>query len=321
MMWVEDGKIGIFKNMSMDVSYEKYCEINSKYGDDPIILHFRIGTEGPNDLGNCHPFTVNENVAFCHNGILSEYSTGYGAEQYPPYTFVIGGEKRDSDTILFNKDILKLLPDNFLDNESTMTLIEDYIGSGNKLVFLDTSKDKPSVSIVNKSAGTVDAETGIWYSNGTYKRFKQKYTPAKYTKCESCNRTLFTQKDIDMGLCDKCVANVCESCGDIKNDDTIIKISFMGKEVSLCPECLSLDSSAFLGLFDNELDVLCVVEGDVLEPTFSHSVNVTYFVDEVSDKYITVRIVNSQIGTSVTSKYTYKSFAKSFYTRSAVWED
>ena len=145
-----DGKaIQIFKEMS---SFKRYWKafINARelHPKSSFVCHFRISTHGKVNETNCHPFLVNKKLGFVHNGIIrnAPLSNDY------------------SDTYMFNEHILQNLPTNFLENQSIVSLIKDYIGSGSKLAFL--SHDN-KISFVNEKAGTWDE--GIWYSNGGYK--------------------------------------------------------------------------------------------------------------------------------------------------------
>ena len=76
---------------------------------------------------------------------------------------IIGGldhDKDKSDTRTFNDTVLKKLPDNFLDNDGIMSLVESYIESS-KLVFLD---NKGQTTIVNEQLGEW-SNYGNWYSS------------------------------------------------------------------------------------------------------------------------------------------------------------
>ncbi len=177
MMWVDDGKVNVYKTLNQVEAYSEYEKLLNKSIKD-IVLHFRIGTQGGNNLDNCHPFTINNDLVFCHNGILTQYSNKYYRDAYPG----------KSDTRIFNEKILSNLPSDFLDNKETCALIEDFAGT-DKLVFMS-----PQGSVIlNKHYGTVDKETGVWYSNSSY--ISVKYTAYNGTtqstkfyehKCEKC---------------------------------------------------------------------------------------------------------------------------------------
>jgi predicted glutamine amidotransferase len=155
-----DGKnIQIIKEMkSVKNFYTQYKEIRTKYPTIDIAIHFRIATHGGVTLTNCHPFKVNKQTAFIHNGIISK----------------VNATKEFSDTFIFNETILKNLPPNFATNETILELLDSYIGYS-KLVIISGK----NYAIVNESAGHWNA--GNWYSNESYKPRKvYTYTLAPY---------------------------------------------------------------------------------------------------------------------------------------------
>jgi len=145
-----DGKaIQIFKEMDSFKRYWKaFIHARELHPKSSFVCHFRISTHGKVNETNCHPFLVNKKLGFVHNGIIrnAPLSADY------------------SDTYMFNEHILQSLPNNFLENQSIVSLVKEYIGSGSKLAFL--SHDN-KITLVNEKAGTWDG--GIWYSNGGYK--------------------------------------------------------------------------------------------------------------------------------------------------------
>lgn len=117
----------------------------------PNIVHFRLATSGKYNEENCHPFNVNENLAFAHNGVFS----------------CVKGDDFHSDTYKFNELICKPL---FSKNESliledaTKFVLYKTIGSYNKIAFI---KNSGEIIIVNEEAGYW--ENGIWFSNSSGK--------------------------------------------------------------------------------------------------------------------------------------------------------
>ena len=141
MSWVsKKGNINIFKELnSFDVFYQKYISVRKHNPESNMLLHFRIKTHGKTDKTNCHPFKVSNELAFCHNGVIRD------VEDHDHY----------SDTIMFNRTILRQLPKSFIYNKATLTLIEEFIGSGNKLIFLT---NKNEAIIINESVGEHEVE-------------------------------------------------------------------------------------------------------------------------------------------------------------------
>ena len=88
--WIEDGKVQVFKTMELIPFKQKFKEVLSKYGDSDILVHMRIATHGSVCIENNHPFYIDTQTVFAHNGIMP-------SEFHPP-------AKSDlSDTRYFNQ--------------------------------------------------------------------------------------------------------------------------------------------------------------------------------------------------------------------------
>lgn len=161
MIYTNNNQIQIFKEMTnFDKFYKEYSKQRKANKSSNFVLHFRIATSGKIDKTNCHPFNVNKNLSFVHNGMIT-------IEQL---------NKNVSDTYTFNELILKKLPSNFLNNHAIIDLIESYIGYS-KLIFLDSDNN---ASILNEDLGHWDIENN-WYSNNSYQ--------CSYTKTKVNNKT------------------------------------------------------------------------------------------------------------------------------------
>jgi len=146
LLYNKDNKLVVFKTYDYDEFLAQYKLLRKDESIGVIVLHFRIATSGHERFTNLHPFLVNENLGFVHNGIIS----GLGNAQH-------------SDTYQFN-DILKGLPTDFLSYESMRYFISDFIGSS-KLIFLN---NKDEYTIINEKHGHWDKK-GNWFSNDSYK--------------------------------------------------------------------------------------------------------------------------------------------------------
>lgn len=176
--------------------YNEYKKQRKANKDSNFVLHFRIATSGKIDLNNCHPFKVNKNLAFVHNGMID----------IEPLSNAV------SDTFTFNESIIKNLGNNFLYNEAIIRLIETYIGYS-KLIFLNSFNE---AFIINEELGVWDKDN--WYSNTTYKTIKQtkayNYGYAQYYDgynvgdvCDCCENKGAKWDDANfMYLCNKCAS-------------------------------------------------------------------------------------------------------------------
>ena len=168
LLWNKDGKLNVFKSYDYDEYLDKYNELRDDKSIGNIILHFRIATSGYNGEHNLHPFLVNDDLGFVHNGVIKGL-----------------GNKTFSDTYEFN-DMLKKYKHNFLTCDMSKFFISEYIGYS-KLIFLD-SKDK--YTIINEELGKWSS--GNWYSNDSYKQYNDyKY----YGNAKVYNKTKTTEID------------------------------------------------------------------------------------------------------------------------------
>lgn len=147
ILWndTETNSLNVFKTYSKKELISKYFELKKIKTTGAVVIHFRIATSGHEKFTNLHPFLVNKNLGFVHNGIISKL----GNQQY-------------SDTWEFNEMILKKIDKNFLQNDGIFALIEKSI-DGSKLVFLDNFGNW---KIANEQKG--HWYEGNWYSNDSY---------------------------------------------------------------------------------------------------------------------------------------------------------
>lgn len=147
-MFTNGNKVLIYKTLiSFNDYYENYKKYKSMFPDSVFIHHFRISTHGKVNIENCHPFKINEQLAFCHNGIFHDVEVN----------------NNYSDTCMFNEKVLKNLPNDFLLNDGILNLLDYYCGFNNKLAFLSSDN---KYTIINEISGVW--HKGIWYSNNGY---------------------------------------------------------------------------------------------------------------------------------------------------------
>ena len=145
IIWSQNNTLYTFKTFDYDEFVTKYYSIRDRI-QTPIALHFRIATSGKIDLKNCHPFVINKNLAFIHNGIIPKL-----------------GNAIYSDTFIYNETRLKKLQNNFLQSRIIKEKISKEIGYS-KLVFLDNNA---YYTIINEHFGHWRDDN--WYSNDSYK--------------------------------------------------------------------------------------------------------------------------------------------------------
>lgn len=189
-----DGSLFVYKTMSYTDFITKFHEMDELVRDtSPFIIHFRIRTHGTTDTFNCHPFIIDNQTAFIHNGIIR------GMPDCP--------DKKRNDTQMFNDSILKYLPKKWWKNKAIEYLITEAIGAS-KLCLLNT-KDS-DIWIINESKG--EWADGIWYSNSSYKSTRYNATPyynqgyVKHSYCKNCFKEVTNNiysKNIKEDFCSK----------------------------------------------------------------------------------------------------------------------
>jgi len=187
MIYTNNGQLVTFKEMTnFDKFYKEYSKQRKINKTSNFILHFRIATSGKIDRANCHPFSVNKNLAFVHNGMININQLNANV----------------SDTYTFNELILKKLPATFLNNHAILDLIENYI-SYSKLIFLDSDN---IASILNEDLGHWDADNN-WYSNNSY---QCTYTKTKVAKAQSYDNYQFDIDSYNSGYYND--TDICSNC-------------------------------------------------------------------------------------------------------------
>lgn len=233
--YIENQKIQIVKELkSFKRFYQKYEEAKFSNPESSFIVHFRISTHGKVNEANCHPFYVNDKLAFAHNGIISNAPES----------------KNFSDTVMFNESILKALPDGFIHQNHFKELIKAYIGYGSKLAFLDINNN---IHLINEKAGVWD--DGIWWSNGGYKQshyydyggqkrdYKptggQNYSKASYQPSLGFASATFPRETIDSSkFNDKVADRMNMPLGRLKTDNlSHLNDGINNKYLSYCPMC------------------------------------------------------------------------------------
>lgn len=151
-----DGKLlmrkGFFNFKQFWKSYREFQEYSA-------VIHYRWANIGPQTVDNCHPFIVDENLIFAHNGTIS----------------ITRDDEKKSDTRTFCEKIARECRKydyNFLQDETTRWFLSKSIGNS-KLAFIDSTGE---LTIINKERG--QEHEGTWFSNDDYKKFPSKKNSA-----------------------------------------------------------------------------------------------------------------------------------------------
>ena len=106
--FVKNEQIQIKKFMKLNPFLNEIKRDVNQFGNvSPFLIHFRYTTNGLTNIDNCHPFKINDNSVFGHNGIITS----------------VDDDEIKSDTRMFNEQILKELPKNWMRNKSICKLV------------------------------------------------------------------------------------------------------------------------------------------------------------------------------------------------------
>ena len=142
-----DGSIQIHKGF---FNFEDFLRAYDPFADRQALIHFRWATHGARDQEMCHPFSVTDEIAMIHNGILN-ISTD--------------DDKTKSDTWHYVEYILKPLAERDRDfySDNAIKFLGESAISGSKFCFLRADGDW---CIWNAEDGHWMGDA--WYSNRSY---------------------------------------------------------------------------------------------------------------------------------------------------------
>ena len=152
-MYVRRGEISIVKGyFSFDEFFDRYKLTKQCNDNSPFVLHFRTASTSNIDRKACHPFRVNEDLAFVHNGNFYHLQSIHNDNT----------DRNLSDTQRFNIEILQKLPRDFLSRSENVLAIGTYCKNNfSKMIFMDRFG---KVYIVNQRSGYW--KDNVFYSNG-----------------------------------------------------------------------------------------------------------------------------------------------------------
>ena len=148
----KSGLLVINKFRSFDKFYKSYKKDKKKHGKTSgFLVHSRIATAGQEwGTYNVHPFKVNNDLIFAHNGTFSSSIVGN-----------ITNQDKESDTRRFNERYIKTLPiSNVGQIDKVYRELYTNLCNTSKLAFLDW---QGNYTLINEKLGTW--YKGAWYSN------------------------------------------------------------------------------------------------------------------------------------------------------------
>lgn len=223
-------KIRIKKSMKFETFYDKYSRAVEQNPDSTFLIHFRIATHGTVDEYNCHPFQINDEQVFIHNGIIPQM----GSE---------GPMDQRSDTRIFKDRILRKLPRGWESNPAIKFMIESIIGYS-KLAVLNIDN---TFNIFKENSG--HWKNDVWYSNTSYlpvtytrttyneSYWNTKYNGHNYTRTKKQDRVEKVTNMFGMG---RGQWVECEWCSEYVQTEKAKKVGMDGMEVVCCDECAAL---------------------------------------------------------------------------------
>lgn len=155
VMYAKNGRVRVYRIMPNNVT--EVINLVERYKNLEMAGHMRFATSGEVNKKMCHPLKIlrkeddGADLYVMHNGVLSGLPT-----------------KNDkcSDTWhlaqLWLKPILKRAGPDIIQDEVFQQVWKKFIGTGNKLLFLD---DVGRYTFINKEAGSDKAVEGCWVSN------------------------------------------------------------------------------------------------------------------------------------------------------------
>lgn len=217
--------------VTIDKGYMKMKALKNKlyqmdFGvDDIVVLHFRFGTHGLIDKGNCHPFPLSSKTmdlrtiigqfecAIAHNGVFGNMACHD----------TLSDTQKFIGKIMANEAII-----NNLDNPAIQELIMGYCGSSSKLAILRANKLLLIGDFIK------DDETGMMYSNHGYK--------SAVSYCQTNNRTGVSSYSAHKTY-RPIIAGCCELCELDDKNKTSYREEF---ELFLCDECYKLNTQVII---------------------------------------------------------------------------
>ena len=166
IMTTRKGRVKVHRTMPK--SPEDVIKLYNKFKDEEIGIHFRFATHGLVNKKMAHPFKIfhnepdGEDLYMMHNGVLRDFGEW---KQGASDTWHFINEFLQPWLRKYSLEILK--------EKEFQTMLGSYIGTGNKLLFLDSSG---SFVTINKTMGST--KDGYWISN-TYSLTPAYRTPAK----------------------------------------------------------------------------------------------------------------------------------------------
>jgi hypothetical protein len=149
-------KVVIYHDMKFERFVKRFRKLQTNNPESPFFVHLRKKTHGETTMKNCHPFKIDDDHIFMHNDTI-----------YPEVPTDKDGKV--SDTVNFNENILKKLPEGWTESEGIKEMLQHYVGRSRIAVM----NSKGEVTLFNEfkpgAHGNAHWHEGVWYSNDYYK--------------------------------------------------------------------------------------------------------------------------------------------------------
>ena len=150
----DDKTLQMQKHMDFPTFWSNFETARSTHPRRDFMMHMRIATHGSIDITNVHPFQLDAYTIMAHNGIIHEIADELDLDETDDRT----------DTEVFVREVLSLLPRGWLDNRHIRKMVEEYVG-WSRLMFLTND---PMLEHTVYKLGDWDWDMGVHLSNDNH---------------------------------------------------------------------------------------------------------------------------------------------------------
>lgn len=212
----KDNRVIIRKGFFIfDKFYESFNKYRSENPESYFMVHFRNASVGDVKADNCHPFKINNNLSMCHNGTIHKLKKV---------------NSKESDSFLLCNLFKTIKMNNFHNNTIYTKLIHGFMGSQNKISFLDSTN---TILMYNYDKWTKEENGDIYFSNDYYKN--KRVTEIKNDNVIPIDNSVSTNvSNVTEKFIPHFHRGICSSCHEFK----YVKYNFELGE-NICATCLN----------------------------------------------------------------------------------